>query len=183
MALFNRFLIAFCGFFLLSFFSQAQTEFTRDQKGLLKEALRIAVSDPDFLPEYPELKGDRTVFLYDKMVSLDDLSKEPVYLTEKLVPQFKNVKFELKTQQEIFDPARREDMIFLRVMQINQPESNYGLVTVLSQIALGSESREKGFLHKQSYGKTMLFKKYKKAWKFEKVANTLPNLVDYNLQY
>jgi hypothetical protein len=161
MALFNRFFLAFFSLLLVSFSSQAQTEFTRDQKALLKEALRLAVTDPNFLPEYPELVADKTVVLYDKMVSMDDLTKEPVYLNEKLLPKFKNVKFELKNQSEIFDPARRQDLVFLRVMQINQPDSNYGLVTVLSQIALGSESREKGFLHKQSYGKTMLFKKYK----------------------
>ncbi|MBK0403914.1 hypothetical protein I5M27_13040 [Adhaeribacter sp. BT258] len=183
MALFNRFFLAFFGLFLFSISSQAQTEFSRDQKALLKEALRIAVSDPNFLPEYPELVADKTVLLYDKMISMDYPDKEPVYLNEKQLPKFKNVKFELKTQSEIFDPARRQDMVFLRVMQINQPESEYALVTVLSQIALGSESREKGFLHKQSYGKTMLFKKDKKGWRFEKVANTLPNLVDYNLPY
>ena len=185
MALFYRISLPFFGIFFLISNAFAQTTFTKDQKILLKEALHVAVTDDNFLQEYPELKSktDNVIYHYDKMVSLEEPDKAPVFLTEKMLPKFKNVKFELKTQEEIFDPERRQDMIFLRISQIPQPEGDYAIVTVLSQIALGSESREKGFLHKQTTGRTMLFKRTKKGWHFEKVVNIMPNLVDYKLPY
>jgi len=184
MALFSRFSLTFPLLLLTAISAFAQTKFTSDQQKILKEAVRVAVSDPDFLNEYPELVSDKkTVVIYDKMASLEQPDKTPDYLTEKMLPKIKGVKLNLQTQKEIYNPERREDLVFLRIMQFDQPEGEYAIVTVLSQIALGSESREKGYLHKQSTGKTMLLKKNKKNWQFEKVVNTLPNLVDYNLPY
>ena len=151
---------------------------SEDQRALLREALKAAVSEPKTLPNYDLLPDKKEIVLFDKMVSLDDAAKAPVYLTKHDVLKIPKVKILLQTETEIFK-ERPQDLLFLRVMQINQPESDYAVVTVMAQYALGTESKQRGFLYKQTEGVTMLFKKTGGEWKYDKTITSLQNLLDY----
>ena len=164
-------------FFAKPAFAQSD-QFSKDQKALLKEALRVALETEKSLPNYQDLSDKKKVILLDNMFSVDDYFKGPIFITKKELPKLDKVELELKTENEIKNIKQKEDLLFVRVGQINQPQSEYGMVHVFGQWHLGEESREKGFRFKQAYAYTLLFKKEKGKWKFQKVINSFPNFIE-----
>lgn len=180
MRLFNPFRVLFFLLFLsFSFNLQAQqTGFSENQKTLLREALRVAVSTEKNLPEYEALPNKKKIYLLDKMVFLDNTEAPLIYLSKDLVPEFKNVKFKLVSEEAMQKKDSKNDILFIRLAQIPEPESDFAVVHVLTQWKLGKASRQKGFKHKEGSGYTMLFQKNGPDWKFQKVINRFINFLD-----
>jgi hypothetical protein len=180
MNILNRFRLLSLAFFCL-FALQAHSQtsaFSENQKILIREALRTAVSTEKNLPNYQDLRNKKKIVLLDKMVSMDNPDAPPVYLTKEMLPEFENVKFELQTEAEIKNKKRRKDLLFLRLTQLPDPDSNYGLAHVLSQYQLGKKSHKKGVTFRETRGYTLLFKKTDGSWKFEKVVNSFLNVLE-----
>ena len=172
-------LAAFLLFCFLAVQTQAQTSaFSENQKILIREALRTAVSTEKNLPGYQNLPDKKKVVILDKMVSLENPDAPPVYLTKEMLPEFENVKFELQTETEIKTKKRRKDLYFLRLAQMPDPDSNYGITHILTQYQLGKKSRKKGLASRETRGYTLLFKKTESGWKFEKVVNSFLNVLE-----
>jgi hypothetical protein len=175
----SKYFLLFFSFLCLTHTVFAQGILTREQKELMGAALNVAVGEQKTLPDYADFKSKKKIVLYNKMTSLEHPEEKPVYLTEKDVPELKKVKFLLQNEVQIMDTTRTEDLLFVRVAQIAQPEREFGVVTVMAQIALGTESRAKGFVFKQTKAQTMFFKKTNGSWTFERILTTFPNFTDF----
>ena len=162
--------------------ASAQTDqFSKDQKALLKEALRVALETEKNLPNYQDLTDKKKVILLDNMFSVDDYFKAPIFITKKVMPKLDDVELELKTETELKNIKQKEDLMFVRVGQINPPQTEYGMVHVFGQWHLGEESRAKGYVFKQADAYTLLFKKEKGKWKYQKVINRFPNFIEQRM--
>src|SRR5688572_3903440 len=162
----------------LSNSTKAQTaNLSKEELKLLKAVLETALEIEKNLPDYNSLLNNNEVFLLDKMVAMDDVSKAPVYLSAKQIPALKNIKFKLITEAELKDTTRQEDILFVRLGQITLPaEKEQPAITyILAQWAIGKNSKEKGFVHKQAFGNAMGFKKTKKDWEYIKTYYTFQN--------
>lgn len=161
-------------------FSQTD-KFSKEQKALLKEALHVALESEKNLPQYNELADKKKVILLDNMFSVDDYFKAPIFITPEVLPKLDKVKLELKTEAELKTIKQKKDLLFVRVGQINQPEGDFGFVHVFTQYLLGDDSREQGYVFRQAEAYTLLFKKEKGKWIYQKVINRFPNLIEQRM--
>lgn len=175
----TRFSLLFCTVLGLTLSAAAQGVLSPDQKALMKAALNVAVGKQPTLPDYADISNKKEIVLFNKMTSLEHPDEKAIYLTEADVPEVKKAKLLLQNETQINDTTRKADLVFVRVTQIAQPESDFGVVTVLGQVALGADSRAKGYLFKQVKGQTMLFKKVNGDWEFQRILTTFPNLLDF----
>ncbi|KAA9332734.1 hypothetical protein [Adhaeribacter soli] len=180
MRLFKSFRVLFFLLFLSFTFKATaqQTGFSENQKALLREALRAAVSTEKNLPDYNELKDKKKIYLLDKMIFLDNMDAPAYYMPKEVVPEFENVKFELISEKDLKNKKKNQDILYLRLAQINEPDQEYAVVHMLAQWRLGKKSKKKGFTYRESKGYSMLFKKTEKGWEFQKVVNLFMNLLD-----
>lgn len=182
MRYFPKFFLPLLGALLIFSAASAQTnQFSKDQKALLKEALRVALITDKSLPNYQDLSDKRNIILLDNMFSLDNYFKEPIFITPKVMPKFDEINLQLKTEAEIKSIKQPQDLMFVRVGQINQPDAQFGFVHVFGQWHLSEESRAQGFVMKQAQAYTLLFKKEKGKWKFQKIINRFPNFIEQRL--
>ncbi len=169
----------FFTFFLIAKTGFGQTAaFSPDQKALLAEALRVALVTEKNLPDYEFLPNKEKIDILDKMVSIEDRDKAPVYLTPEVLPAFEQVKFNLRNEAYFKKNKPKKNHLFIRLGQINQPEGDYALVHLYGQWQLGKKNRKRGLVSREAWGQTMLFKKTDGTWKFEKVVNKFPNLFE-----
>ncbi len=176
--MFSRSALLCLGFLCFAHTVFSQAVLSPVQKDLMRAALNVAVGKQHTLPDYADIPDKKQVVLYNKMTSLEHPEEKPIYLTDADVPEVKKVKLLLQNEAQIMDTTRKADLVFVRVTQITQPEGDYGVVTVLAQVALGADSRAKGYLFKQVNGQTMLFKKVDGDWQFQRILTTFPNLLD-----
>lgn len=182
MSYFSRFVLLLA-FFCLAKPAFAQTEkFSEDQKALLKEALKVAFVTEKNFPHYNDLKSKKKIILHDNMIAVDDFFKNPIYLTDEVLPEIKNLKIDLQSEAEIKAEKQKKDLMVVRMGQIDQPTSDYAMVHIFGEWDLGEESRKKGFLYKEAFGYTLLFKKENGVWKYQKVVNRLPNPTEQRKQ-
>ena len=180
MRLFNFFRVLFFLLFLAFTFNATaqQTALSQTQLTLLREALRTALSTEKNLPDYQDLKNKKEIILHNELVNQGDVTAKTIFITEDMLPKLNDEKIRLMTREEIRKKAEKEDLLFVRLGLMPDPEEEYGPVNIYSQWELSNKSRKKGLVYRQSYGRTLLFKKTDGAWQFEKAINTFNNYLD-----